>query len=319
MDNRTPDFRFLFIIALLIFLPGLHQAQPLDFLGEWPVIDGRPDSGIILHERLFSFTEKSDSSIPDCKITYRLGYGTSFLYLYIDVWADSLVRRDRAYQNGDGFQLVLAIPEHDSSPASEFLVMGFSPTDNPASRQRKFIWYRNIDLAFTFMKETQLEFWQEKNHTGYELLIPWREVYPFHPWFLPSIGFDLCFVKAFGKNEKSYYFTTYDEKIQQEQSLRRYHALAVFSGHPDLANKWLGPGHPDFLDEANLKLFKGKEIFIYHGTLDMNCPFELTAELVKKLEKAGARVLFVNDDKGHDAPGEAVTAKFFEWLSSVNP
>lgn len=81
-----------------------------------------------------------------------------------------------------------------------------------------------------------------------------------------------------------------------------FRALAVFSGQPDMANRWgiLGGPHPNFLEDKYLKPFKDMPIFIFHGKKDRNCPFELAAQLVEKLKAAGARVEFhTEEEAGH--------------------
>jgi len=94
-----------------------------------------------------------------------------------------------------------------------------------------------------------------------------------------------------------------------------FKGLAIFSGVPDVATRWLGPGHPDFLDPSTLGAFKGMTIFIFHGTLDRNCPFEKTQRLVGLLESAGAQVEFVTETgKGHEYPAPETIARYLAWL-----
>jgi predicted esterase len=98
---------------------------------------------------------------------------------------------------------------------------------------------------------------------------------------------------------------------------RIYRALAVFSGHPNLPSVWLGDGYPDFLNEKYLGVFKGVRLFIFHGTQDMNCPFELTLKLVDKLRKSGADIEFVSEETGHSQPSDASWQKYLDWLKNV--
>jgi predicted esterase len=96
-----------------------------------------------------------------------------------------------------------------------------------------------------------------------------------------------------------------------------FRGLAIFSGVPDVASRWLGPGHPDFLDPAALAAFKDLPIFIFHGTLDRNCPFEKTERLVALLRQAGAQVTFVVEEgKGHEPPAAATLERYFSWMAS---
>ena len=98
---------------------------------------------------------------------------------------------------------------------------------------------------------------------------------------------------------------------------RVYRALAVFSGHPNLPAVWLGDGYPDFLNEKYLDVFKGVRLFIFHGTQDRNCPFELTLKLVDKFKKSGADVEFVSEETGHSQPSAESQRKFLNWLTDV--
>lgn len=91
---------------------------PVDFLESPPVIDGRLDDSLwFLPERQFAFAYvlQNDSVIP---ASYRLAYGAGFFYVYLEASADHLICRDRAYQNGDGFHLVIAAPRLDGAPTT---------------------------------------------------------------------------------------------------------------------------------------------------------------------------------------------------------
>jgi dipeptidyl aminopeptidase/acylaminoacyl peptidase len=99
----------------------------------------------------------------------------------------------------------------------------------------------------------------------------------------------------------------------------KYKAAAVFSGLPDpYESIKKRDKHPDFNDEKNLTKFAGKNIFIFHGKKDRNCPFEITDALVGKLEKAGVAVKYeVDENIGHNPPkNEKIIASYFRWLRS---
>jgi predicted esterase len=96
----------------------------------------------------------------------------------------------------------------------------------------------------------------------------------------------------------------------------RYRALAVFSGEPNLGPRYFpGEDHPNFLEERYLAKFKGVPVFIFHGLEDRNCPLAITQELVKKLERVGARVELVTEaGAGHQKPGPEAVRRYHEWL-----
>lgn len=198
------------------------------FLSKPPQIDGVLDAELKnLPVRTFNFVEKSNDQNPLAEANYRLAYGAEFFYLYIEVKADSFICRDRGYQNGDGFHMVLSVPRPGNVPTDEFFVMAFCPQKEPGRAwQKKFIWYHNIDLSFQPLKNTLFEVKKLDGKVGYELLLPWKEVYPYHPWLSESIGFNLCYVQAVEKDEKNYFFVVQDDRIQSEQSCRLYTRLS---------------------------------------------------------------------------------------------
>ncbi len=170
----------------------------VDFLSETPVIDGILDDNLkYLPVREFIAIEKddSDSLIP---VNYRLGYGTDFLYLYIEAEADSIIFRDRAYQHGDGFHMVIAKPLPDNAPSEEFYVLACSAVDNPANEWcRHIFWYYNVDKIFIPTgDDTKMEFHNGDGIISFELYLPWEAIHPYHPWLSEGIGFNLAFVKA---------------------------------------------------------------------------------------------------------------------------
>lgn len=227
------------LLLLFIFL-GLHNpiandftyaneiVPPVTYLAKPPTIDGILDDDLKdLIQRDFPVLKKSNRKNPTTDVTYRIAYGTVFLYLYIEAAGDRIIYRDRAYQNGDGFHMVLSIPEQKDEPTDEFYVLGFSPNKGSQyMRKEKFIWYRNIDLSFRPLEKTIFETRTADGKIGYELLIPWTEIYPYHPWTMDSIGFNLCYVQAVGDVERNFYYVLYDKRIQYEQSKRKYVKLS---------------------------------------------------------------------------------------------
>ncbi len=99
---------------------------------------------------------------------------------------------------------------------------------------------------------------------------------------------------------------------------RLFKGVAVFSGNPSLATRWIGEGFPDFLYEKYLKPFNGVPAFICHSKNDLNCPYELAKRLVGKLEAAGAKAEFVTSKEGgHGIIDAANISKYCEWLRGV--
>ncbi len=94
-----------------------------------------------------------------------------------------------------------------------------------------------------------------------------------------------------------------------------FRGVIAFSGHPNLAGKWLGPGYPDFLDEKYLACFNKVPVFIYHSRDDLNCPYDLTVRLAEKLLKAGAELEFVTTTaSGHGVIDSSHREEYNQWL-----
>ncbi|WP_353893542.1 hypothetical protein PRVXH_000288 [Proteinivorax hydrogeniformans] len=146
-------------------------------------------------------------------------YSENHLYIIIKTKQEEITHRDRSYQNGDGFHLVLAAPKENNLPSDEFYVIGISPLATDGFR--KFVWYKNIDLATSHLKDTVIK--TSKTKTGIYIMakIPWKEIQPIKGLLLEKYGYNISYVQATidGKNT---YILKEDSKIQSEQSLRKY-------------------------------------------------------------------------------------------------
>jgi predicted esterase len=209
--------------------PALAPLAPaVTFLARPPVIDGVLDGDLArLPVREFTAVEKDDPANPTIAARYRLAYGADFLYLYVEADAPRLVYRDRAYQNGDGFSLVLAAPRPDDAPSDEFYVLSCSAVDRPAMAwTRHVFWYYNVTHLFLpTSDDTRLATHQGEGRIAFELLLPWRDVHPYHPWLSSAIGFNLRFVKATENGGRNFYLVVQDE-VGAENRPRRYVRLA---------------------------------------------------------------------------------------------
>jgi predicted esterase len=194
----------------------------VSYLSREPVIDGVLDADLgKLPVRRFTMVGRSASDNPDYSPGYRLAYGTRFLYVFVEIDAEELVYRDRAYQNGDGFTLVLARPRPGNEPTPEFYVLACSAVDRPSMEwSRRVFWYYNVDHIFLPTSEdVQMKFTDGKGRIGFELLLPWKDVHPYHPWLCDEIGFNLGLVKAVGEQERNSYRVV-DAGIGDENSPR---------------------------------------------------------------------------------------------------
>ncbi|MGC9470631.1 MAG: prolyl oligopeptidase family serine peptidase [Bacteroidales bacterium] len=213
--------KYLFHGLFIIFSLNATGQNTIPYLIHEPIIDGYANEmqpGFRL--QAFKTITKSNPNNPDITAGYYLAHNEKFLYLYLEAHADSLIVRDRGYQNGDGFHFLIGKPQKNNEPTDEFYVLGFSAGQ---SWSRKMIWYYNIDLQMQRLsRDTKFETGCKNGKISFELLLPWKEVHPYHPWFSVSAGFNICFVKAIGEKEKNYYFMEYDNRFQSEQSKKKY-------------------------------------------------------------------------------------------------
>jgi pimeloyl-ACP methyl ester carboxylesterase len=194
--------------SIQLFEPGRVLDPEVTFLPERPSIDGQLDGQLSsLPVRQFSLLWKNSPDNPVPPAHYRLAYGTDFLYVYIEAEAKGLTYRDRAFQNGDGFSLVIAKPQPDDEPTSEYYVLSCSAVNKPDLEwTRHIFWYYNVNNIFLATSEnTRLEFREGDGVISFELLLPWSDVHPYHPWISDAIGFNLQFVKAIGDKELNRY------------------------------------------------------------------------------------------------------------------
>jgi len=215
--------------------PVVLEAE-VDFIGEAPDIDGRLDDRLaaLLPVREFTHYRKHDESNPVTEANYRIGYGSSFLYLYVEAEADSLTYRDRAYQFGDGLSMVIARPRPDGSPTEEFYVLACSAVERQDKEwTRRIFWYYNVDTIFRrTSRDALLEFGERDGRISFELLLPWADVHPNHPWHSEAVGFNLSFIRATGESRNEHIVVP--DIVGSELAPRRY-ALLRFEPAPDSA------------------------------------------------------------------------------------
>ncbi len=222
---------------IMIKEPPAVMEEEITFLEEVPTINGILDKSLeFLPVRTFNavFKEKKSKTTP---ISYRMAYGTSFLYLYIEADAEQMYFRDRAYQNGDGFVMLIAQPKPNNEPADEFYELACSAVNKPQQEwTRRIFWNYNVNKIFVVPSEqTKLEFHAENGKISFELLLPWDDVRPCHPWISESIGFNLSFCKGVEPNN-SVWYTLLDGHTGSEFSKREYMTLKfqkpVLKGNP---------------------------------------------------------------------------------------
>ena len=200
-----------------------RELAPVGFLAEAPTIDGILDPSLRdLPRRAFSQVDLFGTGEKPVEAHYRLAYGTNFLYVYVEARGDRLTYNDRAYQNGDGFHMVIARPQPGDAPTDEFYVVACSAVDRPElDWTRRLFWYYNVDKLFVPMsRQAKLESAAHDGVISFELLLPWQDLHPYHPWLSEGIGFNLGFVKASGQG--AFYYRVLPEDLGGENVPRRY-------------------------------------------------------------------------------------------------
>ena len=170
------------------------------FLEEAPVIDGLLDKHLeSLPVRIFPLVSKrkTDKFIP---ASFRMAYGMSFFYLYVEAEAEHLYYLFRAYWFGDGFVMLIAAPKPNDEPADEYCELACSAI-NKKEYERSRVFFLNINAdpvkqGVRTGPDTKLEFREGNGKISFELLLPWKDVVPFHPLISEAIGFNLSFTKA---------------------------------------------------------------------------------------------------------------------------
>ena len=279
---------FLLLICLQITL--VFAQESVRFIQQEIVVDGvRPDFLSDLHMRPLQHVHKTNDLLPDFEADYFLGYTEDHLYIFIEYDGDSIVSRDRAYQNGDGFHFTMGFPQPGGADTDEFYVFGFSPSADWTNKMR---WYYNVDLSMKRLGDDVLfETAIDNGKVGFELLIPWAAMPPYHPWFYDALGFNLCFVKAVEKQDKIYAFMETDPRMQSEQSLRKYIPL-VFEEPVS------GSGYSSMPDRHHF--FAGDEALemVLAGFTETNIKSTLTLEFFREGLLVHKQVTPVHLDEG---------------------
>ncbi len=213
-----------------VTLPAFAQTSApirVPYLESAPTIDGLPDASLdTLSPNTLNLQSASADAASVKPPTYRIAYGARFLYLLVEIDTPQLAQRDRAYQNGDGVVAVVARPRANDEPTDEFYVLGFSPGIPAARWQQRFVWYRNVDLGMNPLDDTLIATASSAGRSFFEILVPWSDVYPHHPWLSDGVGFNLCVTRALAGTDRARYCAVQDGKVDSEQSKRRYARLS---------------------------------------------------------------------------------------------
>lgn len=259
----------LALIAAFVYEVSKKQKKPLtpevNYISEVPEIDGFLDENLEslpvrkLPKKLDFYLFKSLH-----RPNYRLAYNADYLYLYLETEADTLICRDRGYQNGDGFILLLADGSSGEKFTNKFYVYGFSSQVVEEQKwAEKIIWYQdNITELRRLSDDVKIRYAARDGIISFELLLPWYKAYPFHPWRDMIIGTNLWLLKAFkGKSIPVISAMFWDFKLPSESEGRKYKTLE-FEKHDltDVQSYWMPERNNYFeKDTLNVNFFNPSE------------------------------------------------------------
>ncbi len=233
--------RQLSIALILLIIFSLIQCRPVNdnkdvvFTFKTPTIDGRLDADLAyLRPKDFNYIWQFDNPVTDTvRVTYRMVYTPSHLYIYIETDADSVSYHRRGYLWGDGYKVLLGIPQKDSL-TNEYYELFFSPTDEKEyERNKQGISYYNFNQSVRKLSnETRSQEKAQRGSSGFEALIAWSDIKPYHPWFMDKIGYNIYFAKGIDHAQHGYITNGYslvkDEGIWDEEVPKRNHIPISF-------------------------------------------------------------------------------------------
>ncbi len=207
-------------LALAASLPA-QSPVTVPFLDRAPVLDGKLETTLAAAPPIALHLVGADGTLQPGPVRAHVAYGAEFLYVFVASPQAALQCRDRAYQNGDGLHLALGEPREDGQPTEQFRVLGFSP-QVPEKRnwQYAFTWYRNKPVSLQPLSGARFAWSFEQGMAGFEALIPWSSLTPFHPWASPRLGLNLAYVEAVGSQETRTHMLVRDPKIGSENRPR---------------------------------------------------------------------------------------------------
>lgn len=227
--------RMFFLISLLVFFSLMacekEYSGDIHFIQKTPAIDGQLDAFLAdLPKRNFNHIWQFNNPVTDTvPVTYRMAYTPTHLYLYLEAETDTINYRPRGFVNGDGFKFLIGKAQQGEL-TNEFYDMVFSPSKDKNYWARKRIWDYNHKQGHgkTLSERTLFEEAATDKVCGFEALIAWEDIPPYHPWLMEEIGYNLYFAKAIGDTITNGYAVVEDEGIWDEELPQRAYSSMVF-------------------------------------------------------------------------------------------
>ena len=216
--------KLILLACLLLSNLEIISMNTINYYDQFPKLEDIKNNKILRTNLINLGDHEKDPKGKSGLVNILLGYNEDHLYLYLESIQDDVQFLDRGYQNGDGLHLTIANPNNPENNASEFYVLGFAIQEkDKVNWQNKFVWYQDTDLAMYRLRDTEFNWFHDDGLLSLEIIMPWSLLHPYHPWFDDFLlGFNICYVKADRGEGKEYYFLHYDEKMQSEQSVRKF-------------------------------------------------------------------------------------------------
>lgn len=209
-------------------MPTIPSEIEVGYLTDTPVIDGALDdfaSELAIH----SFSQRREFGSPEVDpvtVTYRIGYTPTHFYLHIQTDADAVRHHRRGYVYGDGYKLLLALPG-EAGVSNQYYEIGVSPTnrEDRLAHENRILVYNHVSVYRPFGPNSSTAAAENAGGTGFEALIAWEDLPPYHPWLVEGLGFNLYFAKGFEQEDYGYFTNGYvvapDEGIWDEEIAER--------------------------------------------------------------------------------------------------
>ena len=244
--SKTP-WKIIFL-ALLSATSSYLSAQSINqvtFVEKQPIIDGVLDDHLKnLPENGFPhFFRLGNPKTEEVNVTYRMAYTPSHLYLYFETDADTISYHNLGNLWGDGYKILIGKAQ-EGNKTSEYYDLAFSPSKDPDYWARQRVAAYNFSQPYIpLSKATQSQEKELEKGTGFEAMIAWEDLYPYHPWFVPEMGYNIYFAKGFDLPGHGYFPNGYavvkDNGIWDEEKPKRNYAPLPFQTPEKLEDTYL--------------------------------------------------------------------------------
>jgi len=153
----------------------------------------------------------------------------------VKIDSTNIVSKDRAYQNGGGFALLLAVSKEGNKDTDEFTVFGICPFEEKESLRwsRFFVYYRDVSLVFSKSDEAEIVVEKDQTHTHVLVMIPWKLAEPLTPFIAKEIGLNFWAAQSIDAEiPVQMHMLLRSERLISENQLRDYELYELENPQP---------------------------------------------------------------------------------------